>query len=75
MRPGGPRTQTSQQLTDRVTSSHFLNESFSDLMRMSNLASNISNLFEGISVNREEEEIKLKLDWVVPDGTNCRLEE
>ena len=44
-------------------------------MQTSNIGSNINNLFEGISVNREEEEIKLTLDWVVPDGTNHRLEE
>ena len=49
----------------------FLDENYEDVLRMSNLQTD----FSVITHNSMPEKPKLHLNWIVPDGTNSKLEE
>ena len=49
----------------------FLDENYEDVLRMSNLQTD----FNVNTHNSMVEKQKLHLSWIVPDGTNCKLEE
>ena len=56
------------------TSQHYLNNNFSDVMRSSVLGSNVSSLFNTTTFNTTQNEHKVTLDWILPDGRNSQLE-
>ena len=49
----------------------FLDENYEDVLQTSNLQTD----FSVITHNSMPEKPKLRLNWIVPDGTNCKLEE
>ena len=56
------------------TAQHYLDDNFSDVMRSSVLGSNVSLLFNTTTFNTTQDEHKVTLDWVLPDGRNSQLE-
>ena len=56
------------------TAEHYLDDNFSDVMRSSALGSNVSSLFNTTAFNTTNNEHKVTLDWVIPDGRNSCLE-
>ena len=56
------------------TALHYLDVNFSDVMRSSALGSNVSSLFNTTAFNTTQNEQKVTLDWVLPDGRNSQLE-
>ena len=51
-----------------------MDDNFSDVMRSSAIGSNISSLFNTTAFNTTNNEHKVTLDWIIPDGRNSRLE-
>ena len=56
------------------TAEHYLDDNFSHVMRSSAIGSNVSSLFNMTAFNTTNNEHKVTLDWVIPDGRNSRLE-
>ena len=56
------------------TAQHYLDDNFSDVMRSSVLGSNVSSLFNTTTFNTTQNEHKVTLDWILPDGRNSQLE-
>ena len=56
------------------TTEHYLNDNFSDIMQSSPLGSNISSLFNTTAFNTTNNEHKVTLDWVIPNGRNSHIE-
>ena len=56
------------------TAQHYLDDNFLDVMRSSVLGSNVSLLFNTTTFNTTQDEQKVMLDWVLPDGRNSQLE-
>ena len=56
------------------TAQHYLDDNFSDVMRSSVLGSNVSSLFNTTTFNTTQNEHKITLDWILPDGKNSQLE-
>ena len=56
------------------TAQHYLDDNFSDVMRSSALGSNVSSLFNTTAFNTTQNEQKVTLNWVLPDGKNSQLE-
>ena len=52
----------------------FLDDNFSDVMRSSTIGSNVSSLLNTTTVTTAQNEQKIMLDWVLPDGKNSWLE-
>ena len=75
----GGRTSSSGEVDQRGspqidTAEHYLDDNFSDVMRSSAIGSNISSLFNTTAFNTTNNEHKVTLDWIIPDGRNSRLE-
>ena len=68
---GGNGQQESPQVD---TAEHYLDDNFSDVMRSSAIGSNMSSLFNTTAFNTTNNEHKVTLDWVIPDGRNSHLE-
>ena len=56
------------------TAQHYLDDNFSDVIRSSVLGSNVSSLFNTTTFNTTQNEHKVTLDWILPDGRNSQLE-
>ena len=56
------------------TAEHYLDDNFSDVMRSSAIGSNVSSLFNTTAFNTTNNEHKVTLDWIIPDGRNSHLE-
>ena len=56
------------------TAQHYLDDNFSDVMRSSVLETNVSSLFNTTTFNTTQNEHKVTLDWILPDGRNSQLE-
>ena len=56
------------------TAQHYLDDNFSDVMRISVLGSNVSSLFNTTTFNTTHNDQKVTLDWILPDGKNSQLE-
>ena len=56
------------------TAQHYLDDNFSDVMRSSVLGSNVSSLFNTTPFSTTQNEHKVMLDWILPDGRNSQLE-
>ena len=56
------------------TAQHYLDDNFSDVMRSSVLWSNVSLLFNTTTFNTTQNEHKVTLDWILPDGRSSQLE-
>ena len=56
------------------TAQHYLDDNFSDVMRSSVLGSNVSSLFNTTTFNTTQNDHKVMLDWILPDGRNSQLE-
>ena len=52
---------------------HYLDDNFSDVVRSSAIGSNISSLFNITMLNTTQNEQKVMLDWILPDGRNSQL--
>ena len=64
-----------QQKSPQIdTAQHYLDDSFSDVMRSSTLGFNISSLFNTTAFNTTHNEQKVTLDWILLDGKNSQLE-
>ena len=64
-----------QQESPQVdTAEHYLDDNFSDVMQSSTLGSNVSSLFNTTAFNTMNNEHKVTLEWVIPDGRNNHLE-
>ena len=63
-----------QELPQVDTEEHYLDDNFSDVMRSSASGSNVSSLFNTTAFNTTNNEHKVTLDWLIPDGRNSRLE-
>ena len=75
----GGRTYSSGEVDQRGspridTAEHYLDDNFSDVMRSSAIGSNVSSLFNTTAFNTTNNEHKVTLDWIIPDGRNSRLE-
>ena len=68
------REERQQDLPQVDTAEHYLDDNFSDVMRSLALGSNVSSLFNTTAFNTTNNEHKVTLDWVIPDGRNSRLE-
>ena len=66
-----PNREESPQMD---TAEHYLDDNFSDVMRNSAIGSNVSSPFNTTAFNTTNNEHKVTLDWIIPDGRNSRLE-
>ena len=70
-----PNGEVDQRESPRMdTAEHYLDDNFSDMMRSSAIGSNVSSLFNTTAFNTTNNEHKVTLDWIIPDGRNSRLE-
>ena len=63
-----------QQSPQIDTAQHYLDNNFSNVMRSSALGSNVSSLFDTTAFNTTQNEQKVTLEWILPDGKNSQLE-
>ena len=56
------------------TAEHYLDDNFLDVMRNSALGSNVSSLFNTTAFNNANNEHKVTLNWILPNGKNSCLE-
>ena len=68
----GEENQGWQPLQPEIAQ-HFLDDNFSDVMRSSAIGSNISSLFNITTLNTTQNDQRVTLDWVLPDGRNTQL--
>ena len=70
-----PNGEVYQRESPRIdTTEHYLDDNFSDVMRSLAIGSNVSSLFNMTAFNTTNNEHKVTLDWIIPDGRNSRLE-
>ena len=70
-----PNGEVDQRESPRMnTAEHYLDDDFSDVMRSSAIGSNVSSLFNTTAFNTTNNEHKVTLDWIIPDGRNSHLE-
>ena len=70
-----PNGEVDREESPRMdTAEHYLDDNFSDVMRSSAIGSNVSSLFNTTAFNTTNNEHKVTLDWIIPDGRNSHLE-